>query len=182
MSHEPAFRALCLVLAAGNLVACLDKPYDPDGPGDFIGAFTVDAKSETNTCGADVFDAPVPWIFDVRLSRDLDLIYWDNGAEFVTGKLASDKRSFSFDTTILVDMRDQNSAPWLPPCTMQRRDRSDGKIADDDTAFTGQLSYDYAPTSGSDCSDLVMTEPPLFAVLPCGMTFTLAAKRTSDTP
>lgn len=183
MLHEPFSRALLVAFATLPLSACLDKPYDPDGPGDFVGTFAVDATLDANSCGAGVIDAPASWSFEVRLSRDVDLIYWwNNGSELTTGKLGSDKHSFSFDTAVVVDMRDENSEPWLPPCSVQRRDRADGKIADDDTAFTGKLSYDYAPTSGSDCSDLVTSNPPVFAALPCGMTYVLDAKRTSDVP
>ena len=183
MPHEPAFRALVLALVALSLTACLDKPYDPDGPGDFIGAFSVDAELDVNTCGDGALDAPATWTFEVKLSRDVDLVYWWNSsAELVTGKLASDKHSFSFETSVAVDMRDENSAPWLPPCTVTRRDRCDGKISDDDTTFIGKLSYDYSPTTGSDCTDLVTSDSPVFAALPCGMTYTLDAKRTSEVP
>lgn len=177
-----AFHRFWLVLAAWPLVACQDKPYDPDGPGDFIGVFSVDAQQDANTCGSGALDAPASWSFEVRLSREIGLIYWNNGAELVTGELDADKHTFSFDTTIIVDMRDQNSPPWLPPCAVQRHDRSSGKIADDDTTFSGKLSYDFTPTAGSDCADLVTSDPPVFAVLPCGMTYSLEAKRTSTTP
>lgn len=165
-----------------SLVACQNKPYDVDGPGDFIGLFTVDAKQDANTCGTGALDAPASWQFDVRLSREVGILYWNNGAEYVEGNLGSDKRTFSFDTMVRVNMRDQNSDPWLPPCSVDRHDRSSGKIADDDTTFTGKLSYDFAPTTGSDCADLITSETPVFLMLPCGMSYTLEAKRTSTTP
>jgi hypothetical protein len=182
MSPPSSFRLLWLALTTFSLVACLDKPYDPDGPGDFIGVFGVDAKQDANTCGAGALNAPATWSFEVRLSRETGLMYWDNGAELITGDLDSDKHTFSFETSVIVDMRDQNSEPWLPPCSVTRRDQSSGKVADDDASFSGKLSYDFAPTSGSDCSDLVMSDPPVFAAIPCGMTYTLSAKRTSTTP
>lgn len=164
------------------LAACLDQPYDPDGPGDFIGVFKVDAKQDTNTCGAGALDAPDPWTFDVRLSREIGTVYWNKGAELIIGELDADKHTFKFDTTVIFNMRDQNSAPWLEPCSVKRHYVSSGKIADDDTTFSGKLSYDFFPTAGSECSDLMMSDPPVFIALPCGMTYSLEAKRTSTTP
>jgi hypothetical protein len=175
-------RTLGLVLATSSLFACLDKPYDTDGLGDFIGVFAVDAKRDANTCGEGPLGAPATWSFEMRLSREVGTIYWNNGAEYIQGKLDADGHSFTFDTTLIVDMRDENSAPWLPPCSVARRDQSSGKIADDDASLTGKLSYDFSPTQGSDCADLVTTDPKVFMTLPCGMAYTIEADRTSTTP
>ena len=182
MLRPSFFRTLCLALASFSLVACLDKPYDPDGPGDFIGVFAVDGTQDANTCGDGAQGAPTSWSFEVRFAREIGILYWNPGAELITGTLDADKHTFSFDTSIVVNKRDQNSDPWLPPCSVSRHDRSSGKIADDDASFTGKLSYDWAPTSGSDCSDLITSDTPEFAMLPCGMTYTLEGKRTSTTP
>lgn len=176
------FCRLGLAFAALVLVACRDKPYDPDGPGDFIGLFSVDAHQSANTCGNGALDSPMDWNFDVRLSREIGIIYWNNGAEYVQGELESDKHSFTFDAQVVVDMRDQNSPAWLPPCSVTRHDRSNGRLAEDDATFTGTLTYDFAPTTDSDCSDLVTSTPQVFAVLPCAMTYMLDAKRTSTIP
>lgn len=182
MLRTPFRSSLCFALATLSLVACQNKPTDVDGPGDFIGVFAVDAKQDANTCGAGALNSPAAWSFDVRLSREIGIIYWNNGAELINGDLDADKHTFSFDTSVIVNMRDQNSAPWLPDCSVARHDQSAGKIADDDAAFTGKLTYDFAPTAGSDCTDLIMSDQPVFAALPCGMTYTLDAKRTSTTP
>ncbi len=182
MLRPSIFRLSWLALAALPLVACLDKPYDPDGPGEFIGVFDVDAQQETNTCGAGALGALAAWSFEVRFAREIGIIYWNPGAELVTGTLDADKHTFAFDTNVVAYKRDANSDPFLPPCTVNRHDRSSGKIADDDASFTGKLSYDWAPTIGSDCTDLVMSDSPEFGALPCGMTYTLAAKRTATTP
>lgn len=182
MLFSRASSRFCFAVVFLPLAGCLDKPYDPDGPGEFIGVFAVDAKQDANTCGAGALDAPPAWTFDVRLSREIGILYWNNGAEYIQGELAADKHAFSFVTTVIVNMRDQNSPAWLPACSISRSDRSSGTIAADDTSFTGKLSYDFAPTNGSDCSDLVTSDTPEFAVLPCGMSYTLEAKRTSTTP
>lgn len=181
MSFASARARFFVALALSPLVGCLDKPYDPDGPGEFIGVFSVDAKQEANSCGAGALDAPASWTFDVRLSREVGVLLWNNGTEYIEGELSSDKRVFSFATSVIVDMRDQNSPAWLPPCSIARADRSNGTIAGDDASFTGKLSYDFAPTSGSDCTDLVTSAMPEFAALPCGISYTLEAKRTSTT-
>lgn len=175
-------RFLAYATLSLGLVACLDKPYDPDGPGDFIGLFSVDAKRDANTCGDSAVGAPATWTFDMRLSRETGILYWNNGTEYIQGQLDADKHSFSFDTTIVVDMRTADSPPWLPPCSVARRDQASGKIADDDESLTGKLSYDFAPTTGSDCTDLTTSDPLVFTTLPCGMVYSLTATRTSTTP
>ncbi len=181
MSSHTFFRLLTAALASLSLVACLDQPADPDGPGELIGMFKVAAKLDTNTCGAGALDAPITWDFNIRLSRDGEFIYWDKNGEVVTGQLSADKRTFSFDTTVALNMRDANSDPFLPPCTVERRDRSDGQIAEGDASFSGTLSYDFTPTVGSDCADLVFGEAPVFIAIPCAMTYKLTATRT-DAP
>jgi hypothetical protein len=181
MSSQTAFRSLVAALASLSLVACLDQPVDPDGPGELIGLFAVAAKLDTNTCGAGALGAPTNWTFDIRLSREGELIYWDKNGDVVTGQLSADKRTFSFDTTVALNMRDANSDPFLPPCTVERRDRSDGQIAEGDTSFSGTLSYGFTPTVGSDCTDLVFGEAPVFIAIPCAMTYELTATR-SDAP
>lgn len=182
MISASTWRSSILVLAASSLVACLDKPYDPDGPGDFIGVFSVEAKRDANTCGEGPLGAPATWTFEMRLSRETQIIYWNNGAEYIQGELEADKHTFTFDTTIVVDMRADGTMPWLPPCSVARRDQASGKIADDDASLTGKLSYDFSPTEGSDCSDLTTSEPLVFTTLPCGMAYSLTANRTSTTP
>jgi len=182
MFSASSLRSWFLFFATSTLVACLDKPYDPDGPGEFIGVFSVDAKRDANTCGDGPLGAPATWTFEMKLSRETGIIYWNNGAEYIQGQLASDKHAFTFDTTVVVDMRADESMPWLPPCSVARRDQASGTIADDDESLTGKLSYDFAPTTGSDCSDLTTSDPLVFATLPCGMAYSLTATRTSTTP
>jgi len=160
------------------LVACGDPLADPHHPGKALGTYHVDAKLEANTCGAGALGSKSEWPFDVKLSRDPGVIYWDNGAEVLPGTLASDDVTFSFTSGVLIDMRDASSPKGLPPCSISRSDAASGVLAADTTSFTGKLAYGFAPTQGSDCTDLVVSAMPVFAALPCGMTYTLTAARS----
>jgi hypothetical protein len=168
-------------LASLFFAACAPATSDPHHPGDFIGSFRVDAARKVNSCGEGALGSMPKWSFDVRLSRGEGELFWDNGVEVVPGTLEPDDKTFSFDSGIIVDMRDASSPPDLPPCSLARADHASGVIAADDATFTGELSYAFAPTQGSDCTDLVAGAAPIFAALPCGMSYTLSATRTSTT-
>jgi hypothetical protein len=164
-----------LVLAVAG---CGDGTVDPRHPGADLGTFRVDATREANTCGdAALGGAPATWSFELRLRRGDSALYWDNGVEIIPGVLGADGQSFSFDTGIVVDMRAQGSA-GLPPCSVARRDRASGTLDAEDDAFKGSLSYDFAPTQGSACEDLVTSEMPSFGALPCSMKYALDAERS----
>ena len=45
-------------------------------------------------------------------------------------------------------------------------------------SFSANLSYEFKPTEGSECTDLVMSETPVFAALPCAMIYQVSAVRT----
>lgn len=173
--------AFVVSLASLLLAACTPATSDPHHPGDFIGAFRVDADRKASSCGEGALGSMPKWSFDVKLSRGDGELFWDNGAEVVPGVLQPDDKTFSFESGIIVDMRDASSPPDLPPCSLARADHASGKLADDDATFTGELSYDFAPTQGSDCTDLVAGAAPIFAALPCGMSYALSATRTSTT-
>ncbi len=164
-----------LVLAA---FGCGDGRVDPHHPGTDLGTFRVDATRTANTCGDSALGgAPATWSFELRLRRDEGAMYWDNGVEVIPGALGADGQSFSFDTGIVVDMRAEGSV-GLPPCSIARHDRASGTLDAEDDAFTGSLAYDFAATQGSDCTDLVTSEMPSFAALPCSMKYDLEAKRS----
>jgi len=171
--------ARCHALVGALVLAgCGDGSVDPHHPGADLGAFRVEATRKTNTCGDSALGgAPATWSFELRLRRGDGVMYWDNGVEVIPGGLGADGQSFSFDTGIIVDMRAQGGA-GLPPCSVARRDRASGTLDAEDDAFTGSLAYDFAPTQGSDCADLVTGEMPSFAALPCSMSYELDATRS----
>lgn len=154
---------------------------DAHAPGDALGTFHVSAKTEANTCGDASVEGGQAWEFDVKLARDGATILWDNGAEIISGDIAADEVTFRFESGVLVDMRTEEDAYWLPPCSIERRDAAEGVLdspGTDVTRFDGELAYDFAPTAGSDCQDLITGPAPIFLALPCAIAFDLQALRT----
>jgi hypothetical protein len=89
--------------------------------------------------------------------------------------------TFSVEGTVVVDMRTEETLGY-PPCSIQRQDVAAGALddpGDDVRGFSGTLSYGFAPTVDSECSDLVEGEQPVFAALPCSMIYDLEAIRTA---
>jgi hypothetical protein len=159
------------------LPGCEAASVDPHHPGADLGAFRVDADRTKNVCGASALGgSPAKWTFDLRLRRGDGELYWDNGVELIIGTKAEGE-SFAFDTGVVVDMR-EGSGGGLPPCAIARHDRATIKLDAEADAFTGDLSYDFAPTEGSDCADLVTGAMPSFAALPCAMSYGLKGTRS----
>ncbi len=180
-------RMLLFALLAA-LPACLDfGDKDAHEPGTALGKFHVDAQQTANTCGEGALGATRSWQFDVELSRGEGAFFWDNGATTIQGVLGDDQVSFSIEGRVVVDMRTGDMPPG-PPCLIERRDRARGRLGnptDDVARFEATLSYDFAPTPGSLCDDLVVSElsvAPVFAALPCGMAYDLSAQRTALPP
>lgn len=123
------------------------------------------------------------WEFQIRLSKDLDQLFWLNGQEVISGVLASDGRSFEFDTRVRVTVIEPE--PGSPGCTLDRLDRASGKLGLDakDAAhvesFAGKLTFAYMPVPESDCTGLMGVEGG-FSALPCEMTYQLDAERLAE--
>jgi hypothetical protein len=181
------FARLATVLAPGALlllVGCADAFGNKDAhqPGTQLGRFHVAASRTSNACGEGALGVTPAWEFDVDLARGATSLFWDNGAQVITGNLMTDAVSFRFESEIAVDMRTELDL-GLPPCTVVRHDVAGGALdsaTDEVTGFTGTLDYAFAPGPDSECSDLVLggSETPLFAALPCAMAFDLTAVRT----
>lgn len=173
-----------LLLATGCTEAFGDK--DAHQPGTQLGRFHVSAAQTSSSCGDGSLGAAAAWEFDVDLARGAESLFWDNGAQVITGELMTDAVSFRFESKVVMDMRTETDI-GLPPCTIERRDVSAGVLdskTDDVTGFDGTLDYGFAPSLDSQCSDLVVggSEAPLFASLPCAMAYDLTAERTSMPP
>jgi hypothetical protein len=156
-------------------VSCSDAFAKDDGRafGDDLGRFRVGAKLKSSSCGSEALDTPESWQFDVVMSHDGDLIYWNTNDSAVEGKLASDEKAFSFSSETSVNV-DANAK--VPRCTIVRGDDASGSFdaaADRARSFTGSLEYRFSPGDGSDCSDLVASAG--FEDLPCSMTYRMAA-------
>ncbi|WP_438010339.1 hypothetical protein WME89_17875 [Sorangium sp. So ce321] len=171
------------------LPACADAFGDQaaQGPGTALGAFHVVGTQTANTCGEGTLGATRLWEFDVELARGEGALFWDNGAGVLEGVLDEDEVGFSIQGRVVVDMRSGDAPPGLP-CSVERHDRARGELgstSDDVRRFEATLSYEFTPTAGSRCEDLVAGElsvAPVFAALPCGMAYDLKAKRSALPP
>jgi hypothetical protein len=149
-------------------------------PGTDLGTFQVTGSSIANTCGEGALGEQQTWPFTVKLARDTSNVFWDNGQAVIAGALASDGVSFSFDSGVVMDMRPPENT-GLPPCSLSRTDHAAGTLGStgtDVTSFSGQLTYQFSPTAGSRCDDVVSGPTALVATLPCGFGYQLTAQRT----
>lgn len=173
--------ALTLALgAAGCVEAFGDKnPYEPGEP---LGTFHLTAKQTQNSCGEGALGAPEVWEFDVKLSWGEQSIFWNSGGQVIPGKLSDDRASFEIASDVVMNMRTAADM-GKKPCSIDRHDVAKGSLVaqgEGVASASGTLSYDYAPTAGSDCADLVSSEAAVFAALPCAMTYSFSAPRTGD--
>ncbi len=172
-----------LVVALPWVTACGDifGTKDAHQPGDKLGTYHVAATRGANTCGDGALGNAADWEFDVKLARGGTEVFWNNGAEEITGTIDTDERTFHFDTGVLMNMRTTDSH-GLPACSIKRTDRADGKLAAtglDVASFTGRLEFGFAPTDGSSCGDLVTGSAAVLAKLPCGILYALDGTRTA---
>jgi hypothetical protein len=166
-----------LALAATTMPSgCFgDGRADAHNPGTALGTFDVSATVTANTCGAGALGEQSPWAFPIKLSRDPGALYWNNGQDVIVGTLAADNVTFSFSTSVIQNMRDPNVV-GPPPCSVTREDSASGALdaaTGAVSSFSGQLSYQFTPTAGSSCDDLVTGAAPVVAQLPCGFGYTM---------
>jgi hypothetical protein len=181
-----ATRARCfLLVAACATVGCVqpgeqaEDDQDPHQPGVALGFFAVTGKLGDDTCGAESFNAPAKWSFQVKLSREGSTLYWLNGKEAIVGDI--DKNgSFAFETHLDLPLSDKRGA--AKGCTVVRRDSASGALrgVDAESSLSGKLSYAYAATADSDCSEFVTGTSGLPLALPCSMTYALTGASVSE--
>jgi hypothetical protein len=153
---------------------------DAHQPGTVLGTFHVAATRTENTCGEGALGSQSDWAFDVKLARDPGALYWNNGVEMIRGELSADAVTFRFDSGIVMNMRTEDDRS-LPACSIGRHDLAEGVLdapGDDVNAFVGTLAYDFAPTAGSRCDDLVDGPAPIVAMLPCRFAYRLAGMKS----
>jgi hypothetical protein len=169
-----------LLVAFSALVAPAGCGHPPKVGGE-LGTYHVEATATENECGEGALGMTSEWAFDVELSRTEHELHWDNGYDVVAGPLEEDGRTFTFSYAFDQDMRAEGDPKWLPACSIRRTDTAEGVLSSDDEdveSFSGKLSYDFAPTEGSDCSDLAGAQGPVFLRLPCTVRYGLDAVRT----
>ncbi len=180
-------RLACGALALG---AAFGAPgcfgTDPYAPGEGLGIFRVNGTLVTTTCGT----TPNPWAFDVRLRFEKNTLYWVQGGAPIAGSVDAAAHT-SLTSTNVLDIRPADARTKTAACSMSRQDVVDVVLAPvtlpvDDlagvTSFSGTLTYHFAPTEGSDCSDQVTDSGGDFTALPCDVRYTLAGERTGDAP
>lgn len=168
-----------LLIVASVLAACSGNK-DPKIPGDELGTYDVVATLESSTCGPGALGSGDVWEFSVKLSRDGEAIYWLNGAEAISGSVAGDGVTFSFESNVVVQAIEPGKGQ--PGCAISRIDSGSGKLSSSTlevSSFTGKLRYGFTPVGGSDCQPLVGVEGG-FHALPCEMSYLLSATRQPD--
>ena len=159
---------------------------DPDDgrmpvPGEYLGTYGVNAALLDTSCGAGALSPPGQWDFKVLLSKDGRHLYWTNGAESISGDLASDGKAFSFKTEVSLQLSEPKAS--RAGCVVWRQDTAEGaleikKKSSVYPGFSGKLSYSYALGAGSECGDLLDTSG--IPTLPCQIRFEMTARREPD--
>ncbi len=159
-----------------TLGACDFGEEDARLPGEPLGTFQVTARITDSSCGPGALGSQDLWEFQVELAADGAEIYWLNGDDTVTGRLAGDQISFSFDSAGTVQLIEPR--PGMPGCAVTRTDRASGVLdaAEDVRGFSGSLSYGFVPGAGSDCSEAIGVEGGFYS-LPCEIRYTMRAER-----
>ncbi len=165
------------LLLCSACAGCQFGEGDAKVPGELLGTFDVAAELAETTCGAGALGSADFWQFELKLSRDLDHIFWLNGREVISGQIGEDGEAFAFDSGIEVEVLEP--VRGAPGCTLDRRDQAEGRLSSSSDVvdtFDGTLTYTYTPTVDSDCSALVGVEGG-FGRLPCSIEYAIEATR-----
>jgi hypothetical protein len=165
----------CSLASLGCMEVGETEQQDPKAPGEVLGFFAIDGKLSEDSCGAESLSAPEKWSFEVKLSRDGSTLYWLNGREAIVGDI--DKSGgFSFETHIDLPLAERHGA--AKGCTIVRRDSASGSLGD--SALSAKLTYQYAATSDSDCSEFTTGTAGMPEALPCKLSYALKGARIAD--
>lgn len=169
--------AISLALAV-SLASCGGK--DPYNPGAQLGTFHVSAKLLGTTCG----QTPNPWEFDVRLNHDGQTLYWIQGGAPISANVNVQTARTELVSESIHDLRKADARAKLAACVVSRKDKLDVMLVGEDTkpspdpslakSFVGSLSYVFAPTDGSDCTDQLLATNGDFEQLPCSVEYEVA--------
>ena len=171
-----AHRLIPVVCALG-LLACA-KAEDSIS----IGRFQV-AAARTKTCGdVGLLGSPAEQSYVVVLRLvSSKMVQWDDGKNLLSCLLEADGLTFSERSSMSVDMRADEEGGGEPPCVVQRNDLLSGALqgvsAPSATGFEATMSYEFVPTEGSSCEDLVTGAEPIADALPCTLEYELTATR-----
>ena len=154
---------------------------DTSVPGNYIGTFEVNATLTDSTCGQGTLAAPGSTDFEVQFSKDKDCFYWTTGTDSVCGTLSSNDTTFAITTESATTVSEPTANH--PGCVIWRQDVANGTWqanTDGDAfrAFSGSMSFAYAPGVGSQCSDILASIG--VAVLPCVSRYAISGTRIDE--
>jgi hypothetical protein len=173
-------RPLALALCSVTLLACAEADER-----DSIGRFQVEA-TRTESCGdVGLLASPAQQSYVVALRRvSSKMMQWDDGKSLLSCWLEADGVTFSAQSGMTVDMRSGEQAEDTLPCVVQRGDRLDGGLTPAGGAatsgFEATVRYEFAPTQGSSCDDLLTGAAPIAAALPCAIEYELTGTRLAN--
>jgi len=166
---------IAIALFALSLTACADGK----APG--LGIFTVTATQTTSCADEGLLAAPSEILLSAHLRRVGNALHWDDGRGLMTGPYDEVDASFVVEQAILVDMREGTDADTLPSCKIWRFLTIDatlsGATPQDLTQIEGTMDFNYDPTTGSSCGDLLTGPTPLADTLPCTVEYELTGNR-----
>jgi hypothetical protein len=172
MLRRASFAFVGALNTALFLAACSGNPL----PGTMLGTYKVVGQIQTNSCG---LGAPNPWTFDVQLSQDRTTLYWSwmDGSVPLSSQLMVDS-GVTLTATHEVNV-DGTPEGGLGPCTMDRADNVQIAFANGSppASFTGNITYVFSETGGSDCTDQLTTAGGQYDALPCTITYSATASR-----
>jgi hypothetical protein len=180
-----SFRSPSVPAVLALLIGAACSGKDPYNPGTPLGTFHVSAKLTASTCGT----VPDPWEFDVKLAHEESTLYWIQGGAPVSGTMDKTARA-TMKTTDSRELRAADARKKLAACVVIRDDFLDVALAGPNadaplatvgeaTRFNGKLTYRFSPMDGSDCSDQTLDQGGDYAVLPCEVSYDLAAAQTT---
>jgi hypothetical protein len=174
-----ADRVLPLACALG-LLACAEAEDSISS-----GRFQVEA-ARTKSCGdVGLLASPAEQSYVVTLRRvSSKMLQWDDGKNLLSCLLEADGLTFAEQSSMSVDMRADEEPSDKPPCVVRRADLLSGVLqgtsATSATGFEATMSYEFVPTEGSSCDDLLTGAEPIADTLPCTLEYELTATRMSS--
>ena len=172
MRLRPALAIAVTALLSALAPGCGGK--DGKQPGEPLGTFKVTGKLVRSSCGPQ----PDPWEFSVKLGRDPGKIYWIQGDVPVQGTMDA-KAQFSMAATGVHPIRAEDPKKRTLGCAIRRDDHVAGTLGPDPVVQAkGTLSYAFAATDGSDCTDQLSASGGEFETLPCEIHYEITAQRT----
>ena len=145
-------------------------------PGTSLGTYAVTGTLKTQSCGASMqTQIEDPWDFDVRLSRSGTTLFWLQAAAPPISGIVDPSGNVTLTTSQEYDLSTNDAGTG---CSVLRTDTFKAALgtAADPTDFTGTITYHYELAQGAQCGGLLAGQ---FDVVPCDVSYDLAAKRST---